>query len=395
MTMRKTSTRALAGIWLAFALAACGEKAAPPPPPPEVKVATVLQRDVPIYVEAIGQTRGSKEIEIRARVEGFIQTVDFQEGSPVRKGQLLYTIDPRPFQAALAQAKGVLAQSKAQLVRAHQDVVRYKPLVEKNAISREQYETAVALEQAAEASVEAAKAAAERAQIDLGYTKVVAPEPGLVGKTEVHPGTLVGRGQSTLLTQISQIDTIHVRFSIPEKDYLYYARRREERGADNVGNAPFELLLADGTVHPETGRFVFVDRNVDPKTGTILIEAAFPNPQGIVRPGQYARVRVAVDVKKDALLVPQRSLQELQGIYNVAVVKPDDTVDVRMVTPGERIGALWVIDSGLKAGEKVVVEGLQKVRSGIKVQAQTVAIEDGRTAPAPGAGASAGPEDKK
>ncbi len=358
-------------------------------------MATVLQRDVPIYVEAIGQTRGSKEIEIRARVEGFIQTVDFQEGSPVRKGQLLYTIDPRPFQAALAQAKGVLAQSKAQLVRAHQDVVRYKPLVEKNAISREQYETAVALEQAAEASVEAAKAAAERAQIDLGYTKVVAPEPGLVGKTEVHPGTLVGRGQSTLLTQISQIDTIHVRFSIPEKDYLYYARRREERGADNVGNAPFELLLADGTVHPETGRFVFVDRNVDPKTGTILIEAAFPNPQGIVRPGQYARVRVAVDVKKDALLVPQRSLQELQGIYNVAVVKPDDTVDVRMVTPGERIGALWVIDSGLKAGEKVVVEGLQKVRSGIKVQAQTVAIEDGRTAPAPGAGASAGPEDKK
>lgn len=394
--MRKTSTRALAGIWLALGLVACGEKAPPPPPPPEVKVAPVLQRDVPIYVEAIGQTRGSKEIEIRARVEGFIQTVDFQEGNPVRKGQLLYTIDPRPFQAALAQAKGDLAQAEAQLARARQDVARYKPLVEKNAIPREQYETAVSLQQAAQASVEAAKGAAERARIDLGYTKVIAPEDGLVGKTEVHPGTLVGRGQSTLLTNISQIDTIHVRFTLAEKDYLYYARRREERGGtDNVGSAPFELLLADGTVHPEKGRFVFVDRNVDPKTGTILVEAAFPNPQGIVRPGQFARVRVSVDVKKDALLVPQRSLQELQGIYNVAVVKPDDTVDIRMVTPGERIGTLWVIDSGLKAGEQVVVEGLQKVRPGIKVQAQTVAIEDGRTAPAPGAGASPGAEDKK
>lgn len=394
--MRKTTTRYLAGALLAFALVACGEKAPPAPPPPEVKVATVLQRDVPIYVEAIGQTRGSKEIEIRARVEGFIQTVDFQEGNPVRKSQLLYTIDPRPFQAALAQAKGTLAQADAQRVKAHQDVVRYKPLVEKNAIPREQYETAVALEQAAEAAAEAAKAAAERAQIDLGYTKVVAPEPGLIGKTEVYPGTLVGRGQPTLLTHISQIDTIHVRFSIAEKDYLYYARRREERGrAGGAGQAPFELLLADGTVHPETGRLVFVDRNVDPQTGTILIEAAFPNPQGIVRPGQYARVRVAVDVKKDALLVPQRSLQELQGIYNVAVVKPDDTVDVRMVKPGERIGTLWVIDSGLKAGDQVVVEGLQKVRPGIKVQAQTVAIEEGGTVPAPGAGASAGPGDKK
>jgi len=393
--MRKTTTRCLAGALLAFLLAACGEKVAPAPPPPEVKVATVLQRDVPIYVEAIGQTRGSKEIEIRARVEGFIETVDFQEGSPVRKGQLLYTIDPRPFQAALAQAKGVLAQSEAQLVRAHQDVVRYKPLVEKNAIPREQYETAVALEQAAEAAVNAAKAAARRAEIDLGYTKVVAPEPGLVGKTEVYPGTLVGRGQSTLLTHISQIDTIHVRFSIPEKDYLYYARRKEQSQADDAGRGPFELLLADGTVHPETGRLVFVDRNVDPQTGTILIEAAFPNPQGIVRPGQYARVRVAVDVKKDALLVPQRSVQELQGIYNVAAVASDGTVDVRMVKPGERIGTLWVIDSGLKAGEQVVVEGLQKVRPGIKVQAQTVAIEEGGKAPAPGQGGSAGAEDKK
>jgi membrane fusion protein (multidrug efflux system) len=375
----------------AFALlaASCGKKEAPPPPPPEVKAAVVLQKDVPIYVEAIGQTRGSTEIEVRARVEGFLQTVDFKEGNPVRKGQLLYTIDPGPFEAALAQTKGRLAEAEAQLARAHQDVVRYEPLVAKNAISRQEYETAVAVERAAEASVEAARASAKGAELDLGYTRVLAPEDGLAGKTEVYPGTLVGRGQSTLLTHISQVGTIHVRFTIPERDYLYYARRREERGDADGAKLPFELVLADGSLHPHTGQLVFVDRNVDPQTGTILLEAAFPNPGGIVRPGQYARVRAAVDLKKDAILVPQRAVAELQGLYNVAVVGGDDTIELRNVKPGERIGTLWVIDSGLKAGERVVVEGLQKVRTGVKVKAEVVKIEEG-SAPAPrGAAAEA------
>jgi membrane fusion protein (multidrug efflux system) len=364
--------------------AGCAKKEAPPPPLPEVKAAIVLQKDVPIYVEAIGQTRGSTEIEVRARVEGFLQTVDFKEGNPVRKGQLLYTIDPGPFEAALAQAKGLLAESQAQLARAHQDVVRYEPLVAKNAISRQEYETAVAVERAAEAAAEAAKASAQRAEIDLGYTKVLAPEDGLVGKTEVYPGTLVGRGQSTLLTHISQIGTIHVRFTIPERDYLYYARRQQEGGRgsrEDGAGLPFELVLADGSAHTEQGRLVFVDRNVDPQTGSILLEAAFPNPGGIVRPGQYARVRAAVDLKKGAILVPQRAVSEMQGVYNVAVVGGDDTIDLRMVTPAQRIGTLWVIDSGLKAGERVVVEGLQKVRTGVKVKAELVKIEEGGGAP--------------
>jgi membrane fusion protein (multidrug efflux system) len=360
--------------------ASCGKKEAPPPPPPEVKAAVVLQKDVPIYVEAIGQTRGSTEIEVRARVEGFLQTVDFKEGNPVSKGQLLYTIDPGPFEAALAQAKGLLAESEAQLARAHQDVVRYEPLVAKNAISRQEYETAVAVERAAEAAVEAAKASARRAELDLGYTRVVAPDDGLVGKTEVYPGTLVGRGQSTLLTHISQIGTIHVRFTIPERDYLHYARRNAKGGGGGGADLPFELVLADGSVHTQKGRLVFVDRNVDPQTGTILLEAAFPNPGGIVRPGQYARVRAAVDMKPGAILVPQRSVAELQGIYNVAVVGGDDTIELRNVKPAERIGTLWVIDSGLKAGERVVVEGLQKVRTGVKVKAELVKIEDGSAA---------------
>ena len=350
-------------------------------------MATVLQRDVPIYVEAIGQTRGSTEIEVRARVEGFLETVDFKEGNPVRKGQLLYTIDPRPFEAALAQAKGTLAGAEAQLARARQDVTRYEPLVAKNAISRQDYETAVSVQRAAEAAVDAAKASAQGAQLDLGYTKVLAPEAGLVGRTEVYPGTLVGRGQSTILTRISQIASIHVRFSIPERDYLFYARRRDERGekvGDNAKLPPFQLVLADGSVHPHEGKLVFVDRNVDSQTGTILLEAAFPNPGGIVRPGQYARVRATTDLKKDAILVPQRAVQEMQGIYSVAVVGGDGTVELRMVKPAERIGTLWVIDSGLKAGERIVVEGLQKVKAGAKVKAETVSIDEGGAPGAPG-----------
>jgi len=367
----------LAGTALLLSFVSCRQEAPPPPPPPEVKAATVLTRDVPIYVVAIGQTRGNTEIEIRARVEGFLESVNFEEGTFVGKGRLLYTIDPRPFEAALAQSKANLAQAQAELARAHQDVVRYEPLVAKNAISRQEYETAVAIERAQQSAVEAARAAAESAEINLGYTRVLAPEDGLIGKTEVYPGTLVGRGQSTLLTHISKIDPIHVRFTIAERDYLYYARRREERKAAESVETLFQLVLADGSVHPHPGKLVFVDRNVDPQTGTILLESSFPNPERIVRPGQYARVRAAVDLKKGAILVPQRAVSELQGVYNVAVVKPDDTVDLRMVKPGERIGSLWVVDSGLKSGERVIVEGLQKVRAGVKVKAETVTVEEG------------------
>ena len=330
----------------------------------------------PIYVEAIGQTRGSTEIEVRARVEGYIDSVNYQEGGLVKKGQLLYTIDPRPFQASVAQAKGVVAQAEAQLARAAQDVALYEPLVAKNAISRQEYDTAVQAKRAAEASLAAAKAAETNADLDLSFARVVAPAEGIAGKTEVYPGTLVGRGQSTILTRISQVDNIHVRVTIPEKDYIEMSRRAAERArVGDAGLMPFELVLADGATHPKTGKLVFVDRGVDAQTGTIMVEVAFPNPGGVVRPGQYARVRVAIDEKKGAILVPQRAVTELQGIYNVAVVKPDDTIEIRMVTPKERIGTLWLIDAGLKAGEKIVVEGVQKVRPGIKVTPEPVTID--------------------
>ena len=365
---------------LAAALLACAKKEAPPPPPTEVKVASVLQRDVPVYVDVIGQTRGSTEIEVRARVEGYLESVNFQEGSFVQTGQLLYTIDRRPLEASVAQARGVQAEAEAQLARARQDVVRYEPLVAKNAISRQEYETAVQLQRAAEASVEAAKAAVQRAAIDLSFTRITAPAAGIVGRTEVYPGTLVGRGQSTLLTRISQVDKIHVRVNIPEKDFIEYSRKREERKARNLGPLQFELVLSDASVHPWKGTLVFVDRAVDAQTGTILVEVAFPNPGATVRPGQFARIRVAIDEKTQAILVPQRSVSELQGVYNVAVVKPDDTVEVRMVKAAERIGSLRVIDEGLRAGERVVVDGVQKARPGMKVTAVPITIEEGPVA---------------
>jgi membrane fusion protein (multidrug efflux system) len=357
-----------------LALCACDKKAseAPAPPPPEVRVAAVVTRDVPVYMEAIGETRGNAENEIRARVEGFIDTVEFQEGMPVTKGQLLYTIDPRPFEAAQAQAEASLAEAEAQLARAHQDVVRYEPLVEKNAIAREVYETSVAQERAASAAVDASKAVVERSRIDLSYTQVTAPDDGLIGKTEVYPGTLVGRGQSTLLTRISRIDPIHVRMTVAERDYLELARKKAAAGegpdSQQRADIPFQLILADGTVHPHPGSFVFIDRSVDPTTGTILVEVAFPNPEQIVRPGQYARVRVTIDVAKGALLVPQRSVVELQGIFSVMSVGSDGSVAQLMVQPAERVDSLWRIASGLKGDERVIVEGLQKVRPGVKVK---------------------------
>ena len=367
-------------LFLVGALVACEKEAKPKvaPPPPEVKVAVVLQRDVPIHVEAIGETRGNTEIEIRARVEGFIDSVDYKEGSQVTKGQLLYTIDSRPFESRVTTSKAAQAESEAQLARTHQDVVRYEPLVAKNAISRQEYETAVSMEKAAAAAVDAAKSLVEQAKIDLSYTKVLAPEAGLAGRTEAYAGTLVGRGDSTLLTRISRIDPIHVRFSFPEKDYLAYARKRASAAGAKAesGGVPFELLMADGGLHPAKGTLVFIDRNVNAQTGTIMAEAAFANPDGILRPGQYARVRAVVEERKGAILVPQRCVQEMQGVFSVMALSAGDAVEQRLVTPAERIGPLWVITSGLKADDRVIIEGLQKVRPGMKVSAQTVLIEE-------------------
>ncbi|HSE41630.1 MAG TPA: efflux RND transporter periplasmic adaptor subunit [Acidobacteriota bacterium] len=376
--MKNSLQRFLFALICTLLISACKkEEPPPPPPPPDVKVAVVLQKTVPIYVENIGETTGASDVEIRARVEGFVQSVNFEEGSFVHKGQLLYTIDPQPLRAAVAESKGKLAEAQATMAKAQQDVARYKPLVEQNAISREEYETSISAEQAASASVDAARAAVQDAELNLGYTTITSPIDGLIGKTQVKPGALVGRGENTLLTVVSDVESVHVRSNVSERDYLRLARAKGSAGPPPKD--AFELVLADGSVHKYKGKLVFADRAVDPQTGTLGIEATFPNPDKLLRPGLYARLRAVIDQKKDAILVPQVAVQELQGTHSVAVVGSDNKVTMRPVQAGERIGSLWIIDSGLKPGEKVIVEGLQKVREGSVVNPIVVEIPETST----------------
>jgi membrane fusion protein (multidrug efflux system) len=316
----------------------------------------------------VGQALGSQDVEIRARVEGFLETVNFTEGTLVKKGQLLYQIDPKPFEAALANQKANLATWQSRLEKTNNDVKRLTPLAKQQAVSQMELDNAVSSRDAAAAQVDAQKAQVDKAALDLGYTKIFAPVDGLVGTTKVKPGNLVGRGESTLLTTISVIDPIFFRVGIAEAEYMRLARRTEERKAAGTWK-PVEgqLILADGTVHPHAGRVDAVERNIDPTTGTLAMQITFPNPERLLRPGQYGRLRYEADVRKGALLVPQRAVQELQNLYSLAVVGPDNKVSFRNVKVGPRVDGLWVIEEGLKPGERVIVEGLQRAREGAVV----------------------------
>ena len=367
--MMRNSILLLFAVVLAV-VSACSP--APPPsapPPPEVLVVEPVQRDVPVMMELVGQAAGSQDVEIRARVEGFLDTVAFTEGTLVKKGQLLYQIDPKDLQAALANAKANLATWQARLEKTNNDVKRFTPLVKQQAVSQMELDNAVSARDAASAQVDAQKAAVDKAQNDLGYTTITAPVNGLIGTTKVKAGNLVGRGESTLLDTISVIDPIFFRAGLAEAEYLRIARRVQENQAagTKVAPTPIQLILADGTVLPETGRLDAVERNIDPTTGTLALQIRFANPKLLVRPGQYGRARFDVDVRKGALLVPQRAVQELQNLYSLAVVGPDNKVTFRNVKVGPRVDSLWVIEEGLKPGERVIVEGLQRVREGAVV----------------------------
>ncbi|MDP9302123.1 MAG: efflux RND transporter periplasmic adaptor subunit [Actinomycetota bacterium] len=359
------STIKLSGLLLAgLACLSCGKKQAPPPPPPVVEVATVIQKDVPITKEWIGSLDGFVNADIRPQVTGYVLSQVYKEGSFVRRGDVLFEIDPRQFQAALDQAKGFLAQNEAALGKAKLDVARFKPLVAERAISQQELDNAVSAERQAQANVDSARAAVEQAQLNLGWTKVKSPIDGIAGIAKSQVGDLVN-GQTTMTT-VSVVDPIKVYFNPSEQEYMAWAQKRGP--VDAVRSTPpqdkgmLSLVLSDGTAYPQRGDPVLANRNVDVKTGTIQVEGVFPNPNHLLRPGQYAKVHAAMDVKKGAILVPQRAVSELQGLFQVAVVGPSDKVEIRPVQTGDRIGSLWIIEKGLSPGDRVVVEGIQKVK---------------------------------
>ena len=361
-------------IVVALSLLACEKKTAVTevPPPPEVLITQVVKGDVPIVREWVGTLDGSENADIRARVAGYLQKKDYQEGSYVKEGDLMFEIDPRPFEAALDEARSQLDQAKAVQLATEADFERSQDLFNKKVISEQEFENKKQLNLANIAKVAALEAAVETAKLNLGFTKISSPVDGIAGISKAQIGDLVGPGSTATLTTVSKIDPIRLYFPLSEKDYKRYAsglqklmqKPESERGED------IEMVFADGTVYPRKGKFSFVDRQVDPTTGTILIAANFPNPDHSLRPGQYAKARAVIEKIQGALLVPERALVELQGSYQIGVIGEDNKAEIRPVKIGPRFKGRVVVTEGLKEGEKVIVEGFQKVRPGMIVTAK-------------------------
>jgi len=382
---------ALAAACLLLA-GACAKKEAPKALPPEVLVTPVVQQDVPIGIEAVGQTRGSEEVLIRPRVSGYLQSLNFTEGQPVKKGALLYVIDPRPFEATVAQLKGQLEKAKASLLKANQDVERYTPLVAQKAVSKMELDNALAARDAANGSVAAARGALQEAEVNLSFCRIQTPTDGVAGISTKSVGNLVGPSDPEALTTVSKVDPIWVKVSIPEAQYLTLARKVSERPKGDTTRRPLEMVLADGSVFPHPGKFRAMDARTDATTGTVSIDIAFPNPERILRAGQFARIRSVSQVLKGAMVIPQRAITDLQGQQRVAVVGAGDSVHLRTVKTGPTSGSLIVVTEGLQAGDRVVVDGLQRVRDGVVVRPEPAPPEGDSTAKgAPPGGAPAAP----
>lgn len=363
----------------------------PPPPPPEVLVTAVVQRDVPITGEWLGTTDGIVNAEVRSRVQGYLIAQNYTEGATVRKGDPLYEVDPRPFEAALAQAKADLSQARAEQARTELDVARLTPLAPSGAVSQQEVDNARQSNEANKAAVEAAQAAVEQAELNLAYTRITAPIDGVAGFSQAQIGDLVGGPGSAVLTVISTLDPIRVYVPISEQEYLRFERKLEAEGrsrSDPVTGPSMDLILSDGTLYGHKGVLEVVNRQADPTTGTIRVSVKFPNPGNILRPGLYAKIRAVISTRKDALLVPQRAVVDLQGVYLVAVVA-DGKAALRPVQVAERAGSDWVVTGGLKPGEQVVVEGVQKVRDGMAVSAKPYVAPPAAGGPPPKAGPSA------
>jgi membrane fusion protein (multidrug efflux system) len=357
--------------------AGCNRSDAPPPPPPKVEVVKVEHRNIPIYQDFVGQIYGLQDIAIRARVEGVLEAMHFKEGTFVKKGQLLYTIDPLPLQTKVAAQMSVVAQAQTMLVKAESDLKRIRPLAANNAVSQRDLDAAIAQRDAAQAALEAAKANLESADIEFGYSLIKAPIDGIIGKTMAKVGDFVGRSPNPIvLNYISNINDVVVEFFLSEQEYLHFARQliKMRDNGDTAADASekLSLILADQTIYSETGKLNFVDRQVDPSTGSILLQAIFPNPDKLLRPGQFARVKARVALVQQATIIPLKALNEIQGQYSVYVVGDSAKVEVRPVKQGAIYQDYAVISEGLQGDEVVIIEGLQKVKNGTIVDAQMV-----------------------
>lgn len=362
-------TRRLLVLALPLAAFACSRAKAPAPPAPaKVSVVAAIQRDEPIVREWIGTTEGDVNADIRPHVEGYLLRRVYKEGSTVAQGELLFEIDPRQFEAQLQQAQANLEQARAALAKADLDVSRAEPLTTDHAVSQQELDNARSAQRGARATVGALEAAVAQARLNLSWTRVTSPIPGIAGIAQQQVGDLVN--PQTVLATVSKVDPLRVLYQISEQEFLDFQRDPAMR------NAELELVLSDGTVFPHRGHILLTGRNVDVRTGTIATIGIFPNPGNVLRPGQYAKVRAVVKVRKGAILVPQRAVNEMQGAYQVAVVGKDDKAQIRAVRVAERVGNMWIIESGLAPGERVVVEGFSRVKTGA-----TVAPLDAAAAP--------------
>jgi RND family efflux transporter MFP subunit len=361
---------ALLAAGLTIAITACKQKPPPPPPPPTVEVMNVVAEDAAASAEFIGQLDSPQNVEVRARVEAFVDKIIFTEGTEVKEGDPLFKLDDQPNQQRLAAANGMLAEAKAALNKYEKDVARLLPLAEKRAVPQQDLDNAVASVDVGKAGVLSAEARVQSAVLDVGYCDVRAPISGLIGATMVQVGELVGKGSPTLLATISQLDPIWFYCNVSEVDFLR-AEGDMQRTGKRFSDLPISLVLADGMKHPETGRVVFVDRAVDPRTGTLRVRVAFANPQKSLRPGMFGRIIVDLGVRPDSIVVPERAVAELQGNNFVWVITPDNKAIQRPVKVDRQIGEKLLIAEGLKAGDRIVVEGLQKVRDGALVNPMT------------------------
>lgn len=356
---------------MAGVVAGCQDKKAPAEAPAlKIKVGRVEARDLPIIKEFVGRTVGAVDADVRARVQGVLTGILFEEGKEVTEGQLLYTIDPAQYQAKVAAAKGQMAEAKTRFVQTEADLARIKPLADIDAVSKRDLEKAVAAKGVAEGAVEAAKAQLEAAEIELGYTKITSPTTGVIGISRAKVGELVGvPPKAVILNTVSKLDPIHVQFSVSEQEYLYFARLSQQAGPDQPKRS-LEMILADGSVVPDRGEVVKIDRGVDVNSGAITVEASFPNPQKILRPGLFAKIRTVAETRSNVVLIPRTAIRELQGTFQVFVVDSAGHIEQRNIDVGPVSGDSQVVERGLSAGDVIALEGIQRLKSGMTIDPQ-------------------------